>query len=115
MVVAPVLMEVAGPRLHVSGVLGMPLLRVSAPVFSGARRVVKEIVDRVGSGLLLTLFSPLVLAISLLILLDSRGSVFYRQRRIGKDGKSFTMVKFRTMIKDAHKMKAGLNNEGNGL
>ncbi|MEV4311905.1 sugar transferase [Actinocrispum sp. NPDC049592] len=115
MVVAPVLMEVAGPRLHVSGVLGMPLLRVSAPVFSGARRVVKEIVDRVGSGLLLTLFSPLILAISLLILLDSRGSVFYRQRRIGKDGRSFTMVKFRTMVKNAHAMKAGLANEGNGL
>ncbi|TCO65141.1 sugar transferase [Actinocrispum wychmicini] len=115
MVVAPVLMEVAGPRLHVSGVLGMPLLRVSAPVFSGARRVVKEIVDRVGSALLLTVFSPLVLAISLLIVLDSRGSVFYRQQRVGKDGRSFTMVKFRTMIPNADKLRSGLANEGHGL
>jgi exopolysaccharide biosynthesis polyprenyl glycosylphosphotransferase len=115
MVVAPVLMEVAGPRLHVSGVLGMPLLRVSAPVFSGARRVVKEIVDRVGSGFLLTVFSPLVLLISLLILLDSRGSVFYRQKRVGKDGRSFTMVKFRTMVRNADKLRAGLANEGHGL
>ncbi|MCE7005504.1 sugar transferase [Kibdelosporangium philippinense] len=114
MVVAPVLMEVAGPRLHVSAVLGMPLLRVSAPVFSGARRVVKEIVDRVGSALLLTLFSPLVLLISLLILLDSRGAVFYRQRRVGKDGKTFMMIKFRTMVKDAHKMRGTLTNEGFG-
>ncbi|SMC92468.1 sugar transferase [Kibdelosporangium aridum] len=114
MVVAPVLMEVAGPRLHVSAVLGMPLLRVSAPVFSGARRVVKEIVDRVGSGLLLTLFSPLILLISLLILTDSRGAVFYRQRRVGKDGKTFMMIKFRTMVKDAHKMRGTLANEGFG-
>ncbi|MFC0115287.1 sugar transferase [Kibdelosporangium aridum] len=114
MVVAPVLMEVAGPRLHVSAVLGMPLLRVSAPVFSGARRVVKEIVDRVGSGLLLTLFSPLILLISLLILTDSRGAVFYRQRRVGKDGKTFMMIKFRTMVKDAHKMRGALANEGFG-
>jgi exopolysaccharide biosynthesis polyprenyl glycosylphosphotransferase len=117
MVVAPVLMEVAGPRLHVSGVLGMPLLRVSAPVFSGARRVVKEIVDRVGSGFMLTLFSPLILLISLLILIDSRGSVFYRQKRVGKDGRAFTMVKFRTMVRDADKMRTGLAaaNEGFGL
>jgi exopolysaccharide biosynthesis polyprenyl glycosylphosphotransferase len=115
MVVAPVLMEVAGPRLHVSGVLGMPLLRVSAPVFSGARRVVKEIVDRVGSGLLITLFSPLLALIGLLILLDSRGSVFYRQKRVGKDGRAFTMIKFRTMVRDAHQMRAGMANEGSGL
>ncbi|WP_083754005.1 sugar transferase [Actinosynnema sp. ALI-1.44] len=115
MVVAPVLMEVAGPRLHVSAVLGMPLLRVSAPVFSGARRVVKEIVDRVGSALLLTLFSPLILAIGVLIMTDSRGAVFYRQRRVGKDGRTFTMVKFRTMVKGAHKMRGNLANEGAGL
>jgi exopolysaccharide biosynthesis polyprenyl glycosylphosphotransferase len=117
MVVAPVLMEVAGPRLHVSGVLGMPLLRVTAPAFSGARRVVKEIVDRVGSGLLLTLSSPLILAISVMILLNSRGSVFYRQRRVGKDGRTFTMIKFRTMVSGADRMRAKLAsvNEGHGL
>jgi exopolysaccharide biosynthesis polyprenyl glycosylphosphotransferase len=114
MVVAPVLMEVAGPRLHVSGVLGMPLLRVSAPAFTGARRVVKEIVDRIGSGLLLTVFSPLVLLISLLIMIDSRGPAFYTQRRIGKDGRAFTMVKFRTMVRNAHSLRADLDNEGAG-
>ena len=115
MVVAPVLMEVAGPRLHVSGVLGMPLLRVSAPVFSGARRLVKEVVDRVGSAFLLTLFSPLVLLVSLLIKVDSRGPVFYRQKRVGRDGRTFTMVKFRTMVPNADRMKTGLANEGHGL
>jgi exopolysaccharide biosynthesis polyprenyl glycosylphosphotransferase len=117
MVVAPVLMEVAGPRLHVSGVLGMPLLRVSAPAFSGARRVVKEIVDRVGAALLLTLFSPLILLISLLITLDSRGWPFYTQRRIGKDGRAFTMVKFRTMVSGADRLRDRLAtvNQGHGL
>jgi exopolysaccharide biosynthesis polyprenyl glycosylphosphotransferase len=93
----------------------MPLLRVSAPVFSGARRVVKEIVDRVGSTFMLTVFSPLILLISLLILLDSRGSVFYRQKRTGKDGRSFTMIKFRTMVSGADKLRTGLANEGHGL
>ena len=117
MVVAPTLMEVAGPRLHVSGVLGMPLLRVSAPAFTGARRVVKDIVDRIGAALLLALFSPFLLIVAGAILVDSRGSVFYKQKRVGKDGKEFTIVKFRTMVTNADKLLADLSdyNEGAGL
>jgi exopolysaccharide biosynthesis polyprenyl glycosylphosphotransferase len=117
MVVAPVLMEVAGPRLHVSGVLGIPLLRVSAPAFTGARRVVKEIVDRVGAALLLMLFAPLMLAVAVSVAASGRGGVFYRQRRVGKGGRTFTMVKFRTMVAGADALRAQLNirNEGAGL
>ncbi|OLR91184.1 exopolysaccharide biosynthesis polyprenyl glycosylphosphotransferase [Actinokineospora bangkokensis] len=117
MVVAPVLMEVAGPRLHVDGVLGMPLLRVSAPQFTGARRVVKDVFDRLGALLLLAVASPVMLAIALAIAVDSRGGVFYRQRRVGKDGREFTIVKFRTMVTGAHRMVTGLaeRNEGHGL
>ncbi|MEV4311885.1 sugar transferase [Actinocrispum sp. NPDC049592] len=116
LVVAPVLMEIAGPRLHVTGVLGMPLLMLSAPVFTGARRVVKEIVDRVGGAVLLALLSPFLLALALAIKLNDRGPVFYRQRRIGKDGKAFTMIKFRSMVSDAEAQRIGLlaMNEGAG-
>ncbi|WP_424183356.1 sugar transferase [Actinokineospora sp. G85] len=117
MVVAPVLMEVAGPRLHVDGVLGMPLLRVSAPSFTGARRVVKDVVDKVGAFALLALLSPLMVAVAVAIAVDTRGPVFYKQRRVGKDGREFTIVKFRTMVTNAHQMVAGLTerNEGHGL
>ncbi|HEX4705979.1 MAG TPA: sugar transferase [Pseudonocardiaceae bacterium] len=108
MVVAPVLMEVAGPRVHVSGVLGMPLLRVSAPVFIGVRRVIKEIFDRVAATSLGVLLLPALVVVALLITLDSRGPVFYRQRRIGKDGKPFTMIKFRTMVVDADAKRVAL-------
>jgi exopolysaccharide biosynthesis polyprenyl glycosylphosphotransferase len=116
MVVAPVLMEVAGPRVHVSGVLGMPLQRVSAPVFTGVRRVVKEIFDRVAASLLLLALSPALLVFAALIKLNSRGPVFYTQRRIGKDGKPFTMVKFRTMVVDADAKRVTLRlaDEGAG-
>jgi exopolysaccharide biosynthesis polyprenyl glycosylphosphotransferase len=116
MVVAPTLMEVAGPRLHVSGVLGMPMLRVSAPAFTGVRRVVKDVFDRIGAALLLLLFAPILILVSLAIVFDSRGSVFYKQRRVGKDGKLFTIVKFRTMVPNADKLVADLNdyNEGAG-
>jgi exopolysaccharide biosynthesis polyprenyl glycosylphosphotransferase len=117
MVVAPTLMEVAGPRLHVSGVLGMPLLRVSAPAFTGMRRVVKGVMDRVGSFVLITLGLPFMLAAAVAIMVDSRGPVFYRQRRVGKDGKEFTILKFRTMVRDADRVKHQLAavNEGAGV
>ncbi|MFD5932198.1 sugar transferase [Streptomyces sp. NPDC060333] len=117
MVVAPVLMEVAGPRLHVDAVLGIPLLRVSMPIFTGARRAVKEVVDRLGALVLLMLFTPLMALVALLVLTDSRGGVLYRQRRVGKDGREFTMVKFRTMVAGADRARAELAdlNEGAGL
>lgn len=97
LVVAPVLMEVAGPRLHVTGVLGMPLLRVSPPAFSGGQRIVKELVDRIGAALLLTLLSPLLLIVAALIAATDRGPVFYRQYRVKRDGEVFRIWKFRTM------------------
>ncbi|MER6418070.1 sugar transferase [Streptomyces sp. NPDC001137] len=117
MVVAPVLMEVAGPRLHVDAVLGIPLLRVSLPAFTGGRRAIKAVVDRVGAAVLLMLFAPLMVFVALLVLADSRGGAFYRQRRVGKDGREFTILKFRTMVVDAHRARAELadRDEGAGL
>ncbi|MFJ6700069.1 sugar transferase [Streptomyces sp. NPDC091272] len=117
MVVAPVLMEVAGPRLHVDAVLGIPLLRVSMPAFTGGHRVVKTVVDRTGAAVLLLLLAPLLLLVGLLVLVDSRGGAVYRQRRVGKDGCEFTIFKFRTMVAGAHDARAELAglNEGAGL
>lgn len=117
MVVAPVLMEVAGPRLHVDAVLGIPLLRVSMPTFTGGRRVVKGIVDRLGAAVLLLLFAPLMVLVGLLVLMDSRGGALYRQRRVGKDGREFTIFKFRTMVVGADGARDELadRNEGAGL
>ncbi|MFG2029200.1 sugar transferase [Streptomyces sp. NPDC048825] len=117
MVVAPVLMEVAGPRLHVDAVLGIPLLRVSMPTFTGGRRAIKGVVDRMGAAILLMLFAPLMLFVALLVIVDSRGGAFYRQRRVGKDGREFTILKFRTMVAGAHGVRAELAdlNEGAGL
>ncbi|MFC5238721.1 sugar transferase [Streptomyces atrovirens] len=116
MVVAPVLMEVAGPRLHIDAVLGIPLLRVSMPAFTGGRRVVKGVVDRLGAAVLLLLFAPLMVGVALLVLTTSRGGAFYRQRRVGKDGREFTILKFRTMVVGADRARAELAdlNEGAG-
>jgi len=62
---------------------------------------VKHVLDRAVSGVLLCLFAPLLLGISLLILLDSGWPPFFLQKRIGRDGRPFTVYKFRTMVRDA--------------
>ncbi|PRY40733.1 sugar transferase [Umezawaea tangerina] len=117
MVVAPALMDFAGPRLHVTGVLGMPLLRVSEPAFTGFRWAIKACVDRIGAIALILAFTPLLLLVSAAVMIDSRGPVFYRQRRVGKDGAEFTIVKFRTMVTNADALRTKLAsvNEGSGV
>ncbi|HET6500240.1 MAG TPA: sugar transferase [Amycolatopsis sp.] len=108
MVVAPVLMEVAGPRLNFSGVLGMPLLRVTAPAFTGGRRMVKEGVDRLLAAALIALLSPVLLVIAALVKSGDGGPVLYRQRRVGRDGDTFMMIKFRTMVVGAEAVRSEL-------
>jgi lipopolysaccharide/colanic/teichoic acid biosynthesis glycosyltransferase len=78
----------------------------------------KRAVDLVGSLLLLLLLSPLFCVIALLIKLDSPGSILFRQRRIGRSGEAFSMLKFRTMVDGADEQKAQLwhlNEAAEGL
>jgi len=63
---------------------------------------IKRTSDLVISGLALIALTPLIGLISVLIKLDSKGKVFYKQKRIGKNGKYFTIYKFRTMVDDAN-------------
>jgi exopolysaccharide biosynthesis polyprenyl glycosylphosphotransferase len=95
----------------------MPLLRVSAPVFTGMRKAVKGVFDRIGAFLIIAMSLPMLTLAALAIMIDSRGPVFYTQRRVGKGGKLFTIVKFRTMSRDADRRKAELAaaNEGAGV
>ena len=115
LVVDPGLMEMAGPRLHVAPVDGLPLLRLTQPTFDGVSRVLKNIVDRVGAALLLLATRPLLITLALAVKCDG-GPVFFRQTRVGRHGKTFKMIKFRSMCVDAEKRKAELlkTNEGAG-
>lgn len=80
---------------------GMPLLSLhSAPTICW-RTEVKRIVDVLGAVALLTLCAPLFVMIAILIRLDSRGSVFFSQERVGFNKRRFRMIKFRTMVADA--------------
>jgi lipopolysaccharide/colanic/teichoic acid biosynthesis glycosyltransferase len=87
--------------VEVDDVEGVTLLGMNPPVLSRSSRFTKRALDVVGSALLLLLAAPMMLVIAIAIKVDSRGSVFFRQDRIGKAGRRFTLLKFRTMCQDA--------------
>ena len=114
LLVAPGLMEVAGPRLHVRPFIGLPLLRVQQPEFTGARRIVKAILDRTVALIGVMILSPLLLLIALCVRFTSPGTALFRQRRVGRDGEPFTVIKFRTMVEDAESQQLSLTIEDEG-
>lgn len=117
LVVAPSVADVAGPRVSVRPVSGMPLLHVDQPEFTGARRVAKSVLDRVTAALLLIVLGPGLLVAAAAIRCTSRGPALFRQTRIGRDGAEFTVFKFRTMYSGAEAGRVGLTgrNETDGL
>ena len=117
LVVSPGLTEVAGRRLHIQPVAGLPLLHVEEPEFTGFRRFLKSTFDRTVALLVLVLLAPVALGVALAVRVSSRGPVLFRQERVGRNGRHFVMVKFRSMYLDAERRKAELeqHNENDGL
>ena len=117
LVVTPSLSGVAIPRLSMRPVGGVTLLHVDEPEFTGAKRWVKAIIDRIGAAIGLVVFAPLFLVVTILIRLGSRGPAIFRQYRIGMNGQRFQVYKFRTMYSDADKRLAELRaaNDADGL
>jgi exopolysaccharide biosynthesis polyprenyl glycosylphosphotransferase len=90
-----------GPGIELNRLAELPVLdfRFSDPPRS--TQAMKRAMDIVVSAFVLAIVSPILLVAALAILIDSGRPVFFRQRRAGKDGESFTMLKFRTMVADA--------------
>jgi lipopolysaccharide/colanic/teichoic acid biosynthesis glycosyltransferase len=108
-------MEIAGPRLHVAAVDGLPLLRLTQPAFTGVPRVIKAVSDYLAAGLLLVVLAPVMIALAIAVRSDG-GPTFYCQARVGKHGKAFRMIKFRSMVVSADQYQSELvdDNEGFG-
>ena len=101
LVMVPGLTEVAGPRVHVSPVDGLPMMWVEKPTLRGYKRVLKRGFDLGVAVGMLVLLAPVFAVIGLLIKLDSKGAVFFTQTRFGKSGQEFRIWKFRSMANDA--------------
>jgi exopolysaccharide biosynthesis polyprenyl glycosylphosphotransferase len=117
LIVAPAVTDVAGPRITVRPVAGLPLLHVEEPEFTGGRQLVKTTMDRVGAIGGLILLSPLLIPAAIAVRLTSPGPALFHQVRIGRDGEEFSCLKLRTMYVDAEERLADLldGNEGDGL
>jgi exopolysaccharide biosynthesis polyprenyl glycosylphosphotransferase len=107
LVVAPGLVEVLGPRMTLQPAAGLSLLGVET-VPPRRRLLAKGALDRVLGAMLLTAAVPVIAVAALGVRVTSPGAVFFRQRRIGIDGRPFTMFKLRSMYVDAEARRSAL-------
>jgi exopolysaccharide biosynthesis polyprenyl glycosylphosphotransferase len=111
LVVAPELLDVAGPRISVRPVPGIPLLHVEEPELSGPRQVMKAGVEWFFATVAFILLFPVLAFLALLIRLDSKGAPLFTQIRVGRNGKEFTVYKLRTMHADAESLLESLREQ----
>jgi hypothetical protein len=113
----PQMFDVIGSAVSFHDLEGMTMLGVSRFGLPRSSRLLKRALDLLASAVGLALISPLLAAIAAAIRIDSNGPVFFRQTRIGRDGRPFSIIKFRSMVADADKRKdalRALNASDNG-
>jgi lipopolysaccharide/colanic/teichoic acid biosynthesis glycosyltransferase len=115
--IVPRLFEVVGSSVEFDTVGGVTVLGVRRPGLSRSSRLVKRVVDVLGAGIGLLVLAPFGVVIALAIKLDSPGPVFFRQVRVGRDARTFWMVKFRSMVEGADAQRHALTalNESEGV
>jgi exopolysaccharide biosynthesis polyprenyl glycosylphosphotransferase len=117
LLLAPAVTEIAGTRVRIRPVAGLPLLHMERPELRGVRRFTKESFDRTSAAVGVLLLLPVLLLVGLAVGLTSRGGVFFRQERVGRDGQTFQMLKFRSMVAGADRLVPDLasGSDGNGV
>ncbi|WP_409331711.1 sugar transferase [Trujillonella humicola] len=119
LLLAPAVTEIVGPRVRIRPVSGLPLMHLERPELKGVRRLTKEAFDCTSAVLGLLFLAPMLIGIALAVKVTSRGPVFFRQERVGRDGRTFSMLKFRSMVLDADRMveqlSAEAGSDGNGV
>jgi exopolysaccharide biosynthesis polyprenyl glycosylphosphotransferase len=104
----PQVFDALGPSVEIDDVEGVTLLGINPPVLGRSSRVMKRCLDIAGALTLGLFLMPLLIGVAIAIKLDSRGPVFFRQRRVGKGGERFRVLKFRTMHVDAEQRREEL-------
>lgn len=99
--IVPDLFQLSLSQVDIDDINGIPLIGVRNVTISEAARVIKRLIDVIGSALIILVLSPLLVVVAILIRLDSPGPALFRQTRVGRGGKAFTIVKFRTMCVNA--------------
>ena len=115
--VSPALLDVAGPRTTIRPTAGLTLLHVDHPQLAGFRLLLKDMFDRCAAAAALIMLAPVMGVLAATVWLHDRGPALFSQTRVGKDGHSFRMYKFRTMVVDAEKRREQLlpSNDTDGV
>lgn len=113
--VVPDLLQLSLDRVDLGEVAGVPLIGLKDATIRGVNYLVKRGLDMVIAAVILAVTSIPMLIIALLIKVDSEGPVLFRQTRVGKDGKRFTILKFRCMVVGADDQRAALLAENADL
>ncbi len=103
--IVPDLVELQTGRIDTDNIAGIPLVTLTPSSIRGFRSIQKRLLDTTLATLALLVLWPLVLIVTLAIKLDSRGSVLFKQKRIGRAGKPFNLYKFRSMVADAEELR----------
>jgi exopolysaccharide biosynthesis polyprenyl glycosylphosphotransferase len=106
--VLPKLSDVLGPAVEIDDVEGVAVLGINPPWLPRSSRALKRAMDIAIAAALLILLSPVLLVLAVVIKLDSRGPVLFKQERVGKGGQRLKVLKFRTMVRDAEHKRAEL-------
>jgi len=101
--IVPDMFEIMAARAKVVSLDGIPLISLGRTPLEGWNRILKRSLDVTLSYAGLLLLSPVFAILAILIKLDSKGPVFYKQERLGRDGRRFVQYKFRSMIENAEK------------
>ncbi|CAM4007370.1 sugar transferase [Tsukamurella strandjordii] len=114
LVLAPGVVDVAGHRVLYQAVSGMPMLSIARPQHRRADSLAKRAFDIVFALAALLFTLPLTVAVAIAIKIDSRGPLFYRAERVGARGRTFRMVKFRSMVDGADRYRDTLADKDVG-
>lgn len=110
LVPAPSIMNLAGPHLHTHPVAGLPLIHVETPRFSRGQLFLKRAVDLTAMNIVVVL-SPVLAFLAASVRLSSEGPVVFRQKRVARGGREFTMLKFHSMVINAEELLENMQRQ----
>ena len=113
--VLPRLLEVVGSSVEFDDLHGVTVMGVRRFDLTRSSARFKRLFDLIGASIGLLAVSPILIVVAIAIKLDSRGPVFFRQQRVGRHGKRFQMLKFRTMVPEAEAMKESLRHRNEAM
>lgn len=102
--IIPDLYSIVMGQARTNQIYGFPLIEIFPQIMPVWERRFKRLIDLAFAISILILGAPFWLILAAIIKLDSRGPIFYRQERVGKEGRIFSIIKFRTMVQNAEKL-----------